>query len=121
MLEEAGAKRFVRMRMEPDGQIVLEDQETPKGDSAKGIGVCPVCAGAILESPKAWSCSNWRNGCPFQVWKTMAGKKIPKTAVKQLLANGKSDLIEGFKSRAGKPFKARLQVVEGEVKFAFDD
>lgn len=31
--------------------------------------VCPLCGKGIQESPKAFGCSEWKNGCCFTLWK----------------------------------------------------
>ena len=50
----------------------------PAGDGrAKGIGACPLCGNQVVERAKAFGCSAWREtGCPFTIWKTIAGKKL---------------------------------------------
>ncbi len=76
----------------------------------KSIGICPACGGNVLETPKAYSCENsGKNGsCPLVIWKTVAGKGISEAQAKKLLESGKTDLIKGFKSKAGKSFDAYL-------------
>ena len=46
--------------------------------------------------------------------------KIHEFQAKKILKSGKSDVIKGFKSKAGKKFDARLKLVDGSVKFDFD-
>ena len=43
----------------------------------------------------------------------------PRTA-KTLLSGGETSVLKGFKSKAGKPFAARLKLIDGKVQFAFD-
>ena len=31
--------------------------------------VCPLCGKPVQESPKAFGCTDWRNGCQFTLWK----------------------------------------------------
>ena len=76
-------------------------------------------AGDVVDGKKAYGCSNWRNGCRFVVWKTIAKKDITPEIVDQLLTKQVTDQIEGFTSKAGKPFAAKLKVIGGEVKFGF--
>ena len=73
----------------------------------------------MVVGAKAYGCSNWRNGCRFVVWKTMAQKEITPGIVQQLLKDQITDEITGFTSKAGKLFNAKLKVVGGEVKFEF--
>ena len=52
----------------------------------------------------------------------MAGLKLAKQQVEQLLREGRTARIEGFTSKAGKPFAARLKLGEGfKVEFDFFD
>ena len=84
------------------------------------LGTCPSCQqGAIVESPKAYGCSRYREGCPFTIWKVVAKKKLTQKQVTTLLTRGHTGRIKGFKSKAGKSFEARLKL-DDEFKIAFD-
>jgi DNA topoisomerase-3 len=83
------------------------------------LGPCPRCGSEVVDQPKSFSCSGWQKGCKFAIWKTIAGKRIGVRTVQALLSEGRSDLLKGFKSKAGKPFEARLKLEQGEVRFAF--
>lgn len=83
------------------------------------VGHCPLCGKDIIESNKSIYCSGFKEGCKFSVWKTIAGKKISKTNIKQLLENGVTTEIKGFKAKSGKQFNAKLQIINGEIKFLF--
>lgn len=76
------------------------------------IGVCPKCGKAVLETAKAFSCCGGRNGCGFIIWKTIASKNISVTQAKKLIEKKKTDLIKGFKSKAGKEFNAYIVLKE---------
>ena len=77
---------------------------------------CPKCGKqTIKESPKAWGCSN----CDFVIWNTIANRTISVKEKKQLINKGKTDVLEGFKSKAGKEFSASL-VLDSEKKVVFD-
>ena len=85
----------------------------PAQDSKAVFGKCPRCGGDIIEGKKGYGCARWRKedgGCRFVIWKTIAGKEIPKSAVRQLLRNGITQSIPGFKSKKGKNFSARLKI-----------
>ena len=100
---------------------VADDKSYTIGADQKIYGACPKCEkGKVIESPKAFSCSQWKSdGCSFAVWKEMAQKKITETHVKALLKSGKTNVIKGFKNREGNPFDAALKLVNNEVKFDF--
>jgi DNA topoisomerase-3 len=93
------------------------------GTQATDLGPCPLCEqGAIFETAKAYGCSRYREGCGFTIWKSVGRRKLPKKAVKQLIREGRTERLEGFVSKAGKKFAARLKLgVGGKVEFDFDD
>lgn len=84
------------------------------------LGPCPICQAEIKDFPKSYSCSRWKEGCQFTIWKVVAKKKLSESAVKQLMKDKKTSLIKGFKSKAGKPFEAYLVMnKDGKVEFEF--
>lgn len=78
---------------------------------------CPLCNGKIIETAKAYSCSEWRNGCPTVIWKTIAHKNIDLDLVKILLMHGETSVLTGFISNKGVEFSARLKLHAGKVLF----
>jgi DNA topoisomerase-3 len=87
-------------------------------ESTSALGKCPVCGAEVIERPKSFSCSGGQ--CCFVIWKTIAGKRITARTAKTLLDRGETSRLEGFQSKAGKAFSARLKLIDGEVKFMFD-
>lgn len=87
---------------------------------ASNLGPCPICGAEIKDFPKSYSCSRWKEGCGFTIWKVVANKKLTDSQVKKLMTVKKTDLIKGFKSKTGKPFEAYLTMnKEGKVEFEF--
>ena len=87
--------------------------------AAASLGVCPLCQAPVVEQPKSYSCSRWKEGCKLTIWKTIAGKRISSSTAHVLLRDGKTSLLKGFKSKTGKPFQARLKLVGAKVEFDF--
>ena len=93
------------------------------------LGLCPRCGAEtgeiIKENSKAYGCTSWKSreetGCGFVIWKRVAGRTLTPELARQLLEEGKTkEVISGFRSRAGKPFRARLVLNdEGKVEFDF--
>src|SRR5919205_1984104 len=92
------------------------------------LGPCPRCGAEtgeiIKENSRAYGCTSWKSreepGCGFVIWKRVAGRTITPEIARQLIENGRTtDVISGFRSRAGKPFRARL-VLNDEGKIEFD-
>ena len=97
-------------------------QQVPQALSRSvGLGPCPRCQqGQIVVHPKGWSCSRWKEGCAFTIWKTVAGKTLTTTQVKTLLAGKTTGILKGFRSKTGKSFEARLVLnATGHVTFVF--
>jgi DNA topoisomerase-3 len=93
------------------------------------LGPCPRCGAEtgeiIRENSKAYGCTSWKSreetGCGFVIWKRVAGRTLTPEVARQLLEEGKTkEVLSGFRSRAGKPFRARLVLNdEGKVEFEF--
>lgn len=111
---------FATLSLDKKGNLDYAEADVAKKDAGEeSLGVCPTCGGDIIDGAKAYGCSNWRNGCKFVIWKTMAQCEIPLAAAQQLLSRGATETLSGFKSKAGKDFDAKLKVINGEVKFDF--
>ena len=92
--------------------------------------VCPICGGDIVATPFGFGCANYvkddPNSCRFSVGK-MAEKALTEANVKELLTNGRTGTIRGFKSKSGKKFDARVALAKNEkgkvtgLKFDFTD
>jgi DNA topoisomerase III len=80
------------------------------------LGPCPVCGRDVIENRKGYSC--WTKddpGCGFVIWKRKAGKVLPESVVRELMAAGKTEKpVTGFRSRAGRTFRAKLRLEQGE-------
>ena len=88
-------------------------------DGAVGFGKCPACGGTIKKLAWGYGCSNYKTGCAFSISSKFAGKTLPEAQVKKLLEKGITDEINGFKSKEGKSFSAKLKVEDGKITFAF--
>ena len=55
------------------------------------------------------------------MWKRVAGRTLTPEIARQLIEEGKTrEVLAGFRSKAGKPFRARLVLnEEGKVEFDF--
>ncbi len=91
-------------------------------DHGKSLGDCPVCAKPVRPRGPVFACDTGRT-CAFVVFKKMAKRTISARMVKQMLENGRSDVVKGFKSRKGNDFSAAITWNEAEqkVRFAFED
>lgn len=82
---------------------------------------CPLCQSELQENQKAIASCKAR--CGFVIWKVIAGKAITRTQAETLIEKGKTGMIKGFKSKAGKPFDAKLTLdrTSGKVEFEFEN
>jgi DNA topoisomerase III len=116
---------FTRATVE---QIAALDKEKLRPERVE-LGPCPRCGAEtgeiIKENSKAYGCTSWKSreetGCGFVIWKRVAGRTLTPEIARQLLEEGKTkEVISGFRSRAGKPFRARLVLKDdGKVEFDF--
>ncbi|MEI6267538.1 MAG: DNA topoisomerase 3 [Methylococcaceae bacterium] len=94
-------------------------QNQPLQNVTDALADCPLCNGKIIETSKAYSCSEWRNGCKAVIWKTIANKTITPTMAKKLLSKGETGVLKGFKSTKGTEFEVNLKLVDGKVEMDF--
>lgn len=76
----------------------------------ENLGPCPVCGNPVVQGEKSFGCSNWKNGCKYNIWKDdkyikSFGKKVSKEMVQLLLKNGKVG-FRNLKSKKGNTFSA---------------
>ncbi len=83
------------------------------------IGKCPICGKDIIENSYYFSCTGYKEGCKFGISKKIAGKTISKVNAKQLLKNGETNMVSGFKSKKGRVFQAKLILNDNKVEFEF--
>jgi DNA topoisomerase-3 len=57
--------------------------------------------------------------CLFRVGRTILGQAVEPDQLVKLVTAGRTDLLTGFVSRSGRPFKAHL-VMKGKTKVEFE-
>jgi DNA topoisomerase-3 len=88
------------------------------------LGECPMCSGKIFETDTAYICEHSqadRKPCKFKLSKTILGREIPKEQAQKLLLTGRTDLLDGFISKRGRPFSAYLKFEDGKIGFEFPE
>jgi DNA topoisomerase-1 len=87
---------------------------------------CPRCKVGRLRRPKGRDfigCDQFMQGCPFLVGTVVAKRPLANEELKALCTEGKTGLLKGFTSKAGKPFDAYLVCDEStgwKTKFQFE-
>ncbi len=122
---ELARKQFMKEIEELAREIVgkvkkAENVSGVRQAASAAVGTCPLCGGEVKENRMAFSCQNWKEkGCKFAIWKKIARKTITRSQAESLLKKGRTNLISGFKSKSGKPFRAYLKLEGGKVIFEF--
>ena len=120
----------VALARDEAGAVSLKfDFEHVEAKKVKDV-VCPLCGGDIVQTPFGFGCANYAKdnpeSCRFSIGK-MAEKTLTEANVKELLTNGRTGTLRGFKSKSGKKFDARVALARDEagkvtgLKFDFTD
>ena len=98
--------------------ITAELLDTTISVSDENACICPKCKVAgVRFYPKVVKCSD--ANCGLTVFRTISGKQLSDKQITDLLTNGKTPEIKGFKNKEGKPFNAPLKF-DGDFRVVFD-
>src|SRR5213594_4152477 len=116
---------FEKREPKPKGERKPKEP-APKIDftGKESVGTCPKCGGKIFDTENSYICERSqadRRPCKFKLSKTILGREIPKEQAQKLLTAGKTDLLDGFISKRGRPFSAYLKLEDGKVGFEFPE
>ena len=82
------------------------------------VSTCPKCKGQSIRTyPKVAKCINAE--CALTVFRNICGKTLTDSQLSDLLSKGKTSLIKGLKSKAGKQFDASL-MFDDEYRIVLD-
>lgn len=81
------------------------------------IGSCPSCGQPVAPVGGRFRCV----ACAFSLPAAVAGRKLTKTMLRALLKDGRVEAVDGFTSKAGKPFRAGLRLEGGRVALWFPE
>ena len=82
------------------------------------VGKCPMCGNDVIKNRYAYGCRDYQN-CKFKINTSICNRVISKSNVIKLLSEGTTSQIEGFVSKNGKEFNAKLKL-DNENKVVFD-
>ena len=82
------------------------------------VGKCPMCGNEVIKNRYAYGCRYYQN-CKFKINTSICNRVISKSNVIKLLSEGTTSQIEGFISKNGKEFNAKLKL-DNENKVVFD-
>ncbi len=86
------------------------------------VGKCPKCGGQVFDTEQGYICEKSQaetKSCKFKIGKTILEQPIDAEQAAKILKTSKSDLLDKFISKAGKPFPAFL-VMDKKGKITFD-
>jgi len=124
---QAFMKGIAEFTKETVDQIAALDKEQLRPERVE-LGPCPRCGATtgeiIRENSKAYGCTSWKSreetGCGFVIWKRVASRTLTPEIARQLIEERRTrEVLSGFRSRNGKPFRARL-VLNDEDKIEFE-
>jgi DNA topoisomerase III len=101
------------------------NEPLPKVDftGKEPLGKCPKCGGRVFDTEAGYLCEKSQadaRPCRFKISREILQQPIEPAQAQKLLAARKTDLLEKFISKAGKPFPAYLVMDDkGKVTFEF--
>ncbi|MEO6566417.1 MAG: DNA topoisomerase III [Casimicrobiaceae bacterium] len=109
-------REIVAMTEHIVGQAKNYESDTIPGDFATLTTPCPKCGGEVHEKYKKFQCIK----CDFAFWKIMGGRQMEPQEAEVLLKEREIGPLEGFRSKMGRPFSAKLKLTDtNEVTFDF--
>lgn len=112
--------RPVSLVVEDKTMVLQVEAYAPKVDlsNAKSVGDCPLCKKKVYDTPARYQCS----GCRFSIPKEICKKTLEEDVIQSLMKAKTTRLVEGFTSKAGKVFSAKLSIDKrkASVVFKFD-
>ncbi len=101
-----------------------DSSEAPDFSAQEPLGACPKCGARVFESGSSYVCEHSVGpapSCDFRSGKIILQQPIDPSQMRKLLADGRTDLLDGFISaRTRRKFKAFLvRQSDGKVGFEF--
>ncbi|MCC6472240.1 MAG: DNA topoisomerase III [Burkholderiales bacterium] len=94
----------------------IRDGDIPDTAFATVLAPCPKCGGTVQENYRKFQCQS----CDFSLWKVLSGREWSPEELGELLQKRKIGPLTGFRSRAGRPFVAAIQLgADDRIEFDF--
>lgn len=114
-----GSEFSAKLTLDKDFNIQFAFESDGKFHGQKTEYKCPLCGETLEENKNAIFCTGTAQSdehCNFTLFKTIAGHALTAAEIKELFTNGRTPLIQGFKSKKGSEFAAALKWGEGADK-----
>ena len=106
---------------------VDSDEETGGGIDFSGqepLGKCPRCGSRVFDHGMSYACEKAIGSvrtCDFKIGKIILARPLEREQAAKLLRTGKTDLLQKFISKKGRPFSAYLVIgKDSKVGFEFE-
>ncbi len=94
--------------------------DTDTGFYGDVVGPCPVCGKNVVKGKYGYGCVGYKDGCKFRINGVICKRPISIANARMLLGEQKqTSLIQGFVSKNGKEFSARLKLDGDKAVFDF--
>ena len=90
------------------------------GEYGQIAGVCPICGKNVVRGKYNYGCMGYADGCQFRIGLNICRRDVPINEVQRLLATGSTAKLDGFISKNGKRFAAKLVIKDGTAVFSFE-
>lgn len=86
-----------------------------KDDDNEKELLCPLCGKPFKKTTWSYECEN-----SHKISRSIAGVKLSNSDIEDLITKGKTRKINGFESKAGKKFSAKIVFKNGKTEFSFE-
>lgn len=113
-----GTEFSAKLSLDKEFNINFEFESDGKFHGQKTEYKCPLCGADLEENKNTLFCTASPDGndCKFTLFKTIAGHTLTPKEIGELFTNGRTPLIQDFKSKKGSEFAACLKWGEGDDK-----
>lgn len=114
-----GSEFSAKLTLDKDFNINFAFESDGKFHGQKTDYKCPLCGNLLEENKNAIFCTGAGESgepCNFTLFKTIAGHTLTAKEIEELFKNGRTPLIQKFKSKKGIEFAATLKWGEGADK-----
>lgn len=113
-----GTEFSAKLSLDKEFNINFEFESDGKFHGQKTDYKCPLCGSILEENKNALFCTSSSEDCDckFTLFKTIAGHTLTVKEIEELFTNGRTPLIQDFKSKKGTEFTACLKWGDGDNK-----
>ena len=123
--EEISVDESIKMAIDEISEIFKGKNNPLEKDKDTGffgdiIGKCPLCGSDVIKNRYAYGCRDYKN-CSFKINTVICNRVISKRNAENLLKDGVTTKINGFISKNGKSFDAKLKLDKDKIIFDFSN